>query len=225
MPTLTTHLGLVKPSTSDPFVTADIADNWQTLDDSPGIFVCTSTTRPTWGTSQKGRCIIENDTNLIWRWTGTQWARTTPAGLLPLDSGNPAIAEMTGTASTNSTTPVIVNADDGTSGACVLHNVVVPDGYRPIRVEVIWSRADNDANNCTGAIFQSRNANSGPLLGTWSLNGAAGWGGGGTYVALLKDGLAPSTYDFSFQFYATGGGTTQIQSDNNRVTRIAVYEL
>lgn len=77
MPTPTGHLALLKPSTADPFVTADLASNLQKIDDHPGIRVVTSTTRPAWAAAQAGMFISETDTGNMMRWTGTDWV---PAG-------------------------------------------------------------------------------------------------------------------------------------------------
>lgn len=73
MTTKSPKLGLTVPTTTDQFKTADIAANWNTIDGSPGIFPCTSSTRPTWGTSQVGRTILETDTHRSLQWTGTAW--------------------------------------------------------------------------------------------------------------------------------------------------------
>lgn len=73
MTTTSPKLGLTLPTTTDPFKTADIAANWSKIDGSPGVFPCTSSTRPTWGTAQVGRTIVETDTHRILQWTGTAW--------------------------------------------------------------------------------------------------------------------------------------------------------
>lgn len=73
MTTKSPKLGLIVPTTTDQFKTADIAANWNTIDGSPGIFPCTSSTRPTWGSSQVGRYIVETDTHRLLQWTGTAW--------------------------------------------------------------------------------------------------------------------------------------------------------
>jgi hypothetical protein len=82
MPTTSDRLELAKPVTSDDFDTSEIADNWQKVDDHPGIFVCTSGTRPTWSGSQEGQLISETDTGLLWRWNGTTWVRQHGTGWL-----------------------------------------------------------------------------------------------------------------------------------------------
>lgn len=71
MTTPSARLGLLKPSPSDPFVTADLATNWQTLDNAPGVLLSTSANHPaTWGTVHKGMEIRDTDTLLKSVWDG-----------------------------------------------------------------------------------------------------------------------------------------------------------
>src|SRR3954452_20373739 len=107
MPTPTTRMGLLKPTTADPFSTADLAANWQKIDDSPGTYVCTSTTRPPWGAAQRGRKIHETDTLLNWTWDGANFQRDAPRGLLKTTSGAWARGQRTTDITTTSTTGVV----------------------------------------------------------------------------------------------------------------------
>lgn len=70
---LTDRLALRKPTGSDPFLRSDFEYNWERVDDYPGSFPCTSTTRPSWGTDQAGLFIHETDTGKFVRWTGSAW--------------------------------------------------------------------------------------------------------------------------------------------------------
>lgn len=71
----TSRLGLMKPQNADTFLRQDFLDTMAILDGSPGIFICTSTTRPTdWGAAQAGRMIFESDLARVIRWTGTDWS-------------------------------------------------------------------------------------------------------------------------------------------------------
>lgn len=82
MSTLTSRLRLFKHTVADRFKTSDYAANWDSLDASPGTFICTSTTRPSdWAAAQTGRPIYETDTDLTYTWNGTGWARRGPKGL------------------------------------------------------------------------------------------------------------------------------------------------
>lgn len=73
MSTLSQHLGLILNADSDPFQRTDIVGNFSTLDQYPGIFICTSTTRPTWTANNAGQNIFETDTRRIINWNGTGW--------------------------------------------------------------------------------------------------------------------------------------------------------
>lgn len=73
MSTTSQHMGIKIPDGSDPFVRTDFVTNYNTLDKYPGNFICTSTTRPTWGPGQTGMCITETDTRRTMLWTGTTW--------------------------------------------------------------------------------------------------------------------------------------------------------
>lgn len=81
MSTTSQHLGLKIPDGSDPFLRTDFVQNYTTLDSYPGVFICTSTTRPSWGSSQNGMMILETDTRRNLVWNGTTWREmlTSPA--------------------------------------------------------------------------------------------------------------------------------------------------
>ena len=83
MSTQSDRLGLTKPTTSDPFNTGDISDNWQKIDDHPGIFICDHAGRPSdWGVDHEGMLIQENDSGLLFRWNGSAFDRVAPLGTL-----------------------------------------------------------------------------------------------------------------------------------------------
>jgi hypothetical protein len=67
-------LGLKLNDPSDPFQLSDFIANWGILDASPGVYICTSTTRPSWGTAQAGRLIFMKDLKQTSYWTGSAWA-------------------------------------------------------------------------------------------------------------------------------------------------------
>lgn len=73
MSTTSQHMGLKVPDGSDPFIRADFVQNYTTMDKYPGNWICTSTTRPTWGSAQSGMCITETDTRRTMMWTGSNW--------------------------------------------------------------------------------------------------------------------------------------------------------
>lgn len=73
MSSQTTRMKLKRPDGTDPFLRQDFVDNLNTQDQYPGLYPCTSTTRPVWGAAQNGMCIVETDTRRILQWYGTSW--------------------------------------------------------------------------------------------------------------------------------------------------------
>lgn len=73
MATYSTVLGLKLNDPSDAFQLSDFIQNWNLLDASPGIFICTSTSRPSWGANQAGRMIFMTDLKQTSYWSGTAW--------------------------------------------------------------------------------------------------------------------------------------------------------
>lgn len=71
MSTTSQHMGMKIPDGSDPFLRTDFVQNWNTLDQYPGVWICTSTTRPAWGAAQAGMMILETDTRRTLMWSGT----------------------------------------------------------------------------------------------------------------------------------------------------------
>lgn len=228
MPTPTTRLGLLKPSTSDAFSTADLAANWQKLDDNPGIYVCTSATRPSWGTAQKGREIIETDTLLKWIWTGSSAAggfvRAAPTGLLKNTGGAWARAQRT-TAYSNSEASYKVMVG--------LSNVVIPNGRRTLMVIGTWPIVTNPNGQSAIGLFQSvtdGGATATGALATWKVSGDSSsavqgaTGSGGSYVTYIPGGLAAGVYNFSFQLYSYAG-TSTAQANATTPLEISVIEI
>lgn len=122
MPTPSARLGIAKPLLADPFDTQDLADNWQILDDFPGIFICTSGTRPgTWGAAHEGMLIWETDTDLTWRWNGSAFIRHGAKGHL--------ISEQT---------TGDVTAAAGSYVTVVQAAITIPDGDLNIACHFAW---------------------------------------------------------------------------------------
>jgi hypothetical protein len=208
LPTPSARLSLLKPAESDPFVTDDIADNWQKIDDHPGARVCLSTSRPVWTNAQAGMLISETDTGLLWRWTGSAWARPYPTGRLRTTSGGWAYAARTTLFSTASSSAYVV--------ALTLANVVVPDGLRPIEVEAAWDNAVNANGYFFGLIVRSA-AVGGPATGATHQVAA---GSCGSYVGDEPAGLAANTYTWTYQVKAVAGGTAQLSGLSLRVREV-----
>jgi hypothetical protein len=71
--TYSTYLNLKLNAGSDPFLLSDFINNWDILDTSPGVYICTSLTRPSWGTAQAGRKIFMTDLEQTQFWNGSSW--------------------------------------------------------------------------------------------------------------------------------------------------------
>lgn len=221
MPSISQRLGLVKPARTDPFVTSDIANNWQKIDDAPGAHICTSTTRPSWGSGQAGRLIMETDSGLAWRWTGTTFVRLHPSGLLRKTDGTFAHATRTADFSTSSGDFVM---------AVGLTNVVVPAGGRPIQITVNYPRLRNSQGISEAAIFRTTISNATPLLERWPVTGwdtskPTAEGGSGGSRSILDLNLAPGTYNWSLQIRSWGNGEATSMEGAPRGASIFAVEV
>lgn len=82
MSTLSPRLGLKRPDDTDPFLTSDFVNNYNIMDASPGTFICTSSTRPAWGSGQAGRTIFLTDWKCFQWWDGSSWQASRDAACL-----------------------------------------------------------------------------------------------------------------------------------------------
>jgi phage baseplate assembly protein gpV len=73
MSSLTPRMSLKRPDDTDAFLTQEFVDNLNKLDAAPGVHICTSTTRPSWNSSQQGRTIWVTDWKCLQYWDGTAW--------------------------------------------------------------------------------------------------------------------------------------------------------
>lgn len=73
MSTLTPRMNLKRPDGSDPFLTQDFVDNYNKMDAAPGVHICTSSTKPSWGAAQAGRTIFLTDYKCFQWWDGSAW--------------------------------------------------------------------------------------------------------------------------------------------------------
>ncbi len=138
MPSNSARLGLIKWTTADDFRNADLVANWNKLDAFPGIFICTSITRPSnWALAQEGNTIYEIDTSLYWTWTGSSWARRVPAGFL-------GQAERLSDLVTTSTNYQLV----------VTTNITIPQGDRRVMIVIENSGVTNTLGLTEFAIFR-----------------------------------------------------------------------
>lgn len=73
MATFSTYLGLKLNASTDPFLLSDFVANWDLIDASPGINICTSSTRPSLNSGQAGMLIFMTDLKQLSYWNGTSW--------------------------------------------------------------------------------------------------------------------------------------------------------
>lgn len=122
----TPRLRLNIPTVNTLFSIEDLADNWGVLDAHPGVFICTSETRPEgWTSVQSGRLIFETDTGLHWVFGGTSFARVFPQGLL----GQTRVTSGSFTATSNTTNVVLADV-----------TITPHAGLRPLRVDASWGQ-------------------------------------------------------------------------------------
>lgn len=100
MSSLTPRLSLKRPDGADPFLRQDFVDNWNKLDAAPGVHICTSSSRPSWGAAHAGREIVETDTLRRLAWTGTAWAEPRVAAGQWGFSSAPLVYQNSGTTGT-----------------------------------------------------------------------------------------------------------------------------
>lgn len=220
MPVLSTRLGLKRPVGADPFLTQDYYDNLTLLDDYPGVFICTSGSRPAgWGAAHSGMRIFETDTELLWRWNGTAWRRAYPLGLL----ADPA--EITTDFSTASTAAV-------TAITC---GVTVPATHagsttKRIRVSASWYGLDNGTNTTLGACEVSLYRGTTPLkVLLWrgrptTATNPLDWGTGGTIEAYDAPSAGAQTYTLRINSLSSVGGTTTLRAATTARAHLAVEE-
>lgn len=135
MATYSTVLGLKLNQLSDPFELSDFVANWDIIDASPGAFICTSVSRPSWGASQAGRLIFMTDLKQLSYWTGTAWADLRDAA--PTFAGG---------------TYLSVTCNPGSSG---IFNILTFTTPRPCAMAIFASATYNYPNNKTQDVYQS----------------------------------------------------------------------
>lgn len=92
MSTSSQHLSLILNDPTDPFKREDFLTNWGKIDQYPGVFICTSTTRPTWTANQAGQLIYETDSRRTLSWNGTTWHAGTPLPLTWTGAISPGVS-------------------------------------------------------------------------------------------------------------------------------------
>lgn len=208
MTTLSDRLGLKRHTTADAFHVADYADNWAVLDDFPGIYICTSGTRPTWAAAQEGMSIYETDKKLVWHWDGAAWERLLPQGLL-------AHAQITADINTAATSYQVA----------VTANAVVAAGGRRVQITAAIPSVASTASFTWLAIYRAATK-----LTEW-----ANKGGAGATVddreepefVTIFDQPAAASYAYTIQYRAdaTYAGTSTLAATANSPISLTVVEV
>lgn len=216
MPTPSTHIGINIVSGGENFSTATYNANWNLIDQFPGIFLCTSLTRPvSWGTNQTGMLIFESDSGLYWQWTGSSFIRFKLKGLL----GNTRQTAPVSTAST--WTP------GGSTGliTVVSQITVIPSGNRTLMVVAEVPKLTN--TNGIGMLAIQRDTT---VLNWWNIvsfnDGTVnGQGKPGPFITFDVPSTTSSTYSIMMASTVTFGGTTTVTGSLAQPISISVVEI
>jgi len=224
MPSVSARLGLSRPLSSDAFATTDFYDNYTLLDNYPGTYICTSSTRPTtWGSSQTGMEIFETDSLLRWYWSGTAFVRHSAEGVL----GQSDVTSDFSTTATSSTST-------SPSPTAITTTVTVPATHststtKRIRVTASFYRIDNTAGVANATIYADSD-----LLFSASVRGKTDaetdpmdWASGGTFVAYHAPAVAGGsiTYTFRINSLAASTGTTTLRASATAPAFLTVEEV
>jgi hypothetical protein len=203
----TPRLRLNIPTVNTIFSLDDLSDNWEALDDHPGVYLCTSTTRPDWGADNAGQLIFEGDTGLHWVFDGTVFARVFPLGLL----GQTRVT--TGTPQTNSTTEVEL----------VKVAVTPPAGLRPLRVDATWGRTQFVTDGDVRVAIQRKASGA----ADWTtLVGRHAFGEGGFLTAWDQFESEPGEVEYRLVFARLSGSVAvQMSVNAGMPLTIAVAEV
>lgn len=215
----TPRLGLERPLAGHGFDRTEFYDLYTLLDGFPGIYLCTSGTRPSgWGTQHTGMLIWETDTSLRWRWSGTAFVRDAPKGLL-------GVSSLTSNQSTGATTPTSVLSKAVTIPAFTLSNV-----DPRIKVEANWYAIDNGTLNTLGGAEVSLLRGS-TVIARQRLRGRPDtateleWGEGGTIVAWDTPTAGAQTYHLAINSVPSVGGTTTLRATATNPAQLAISEV
>jgi hypothetical protein len=187
--TYSTVLGLKINQLSDPYELSDFVGNWDILDANPGVFICTSVSRPSWGTAQAGRLIFMTDLKQLSYWTGTGW--TDLRDSVPIFAGGSYMS---------------VTCNPGSSG---IFNILTFTTPRPCAMAIFASATYNYPNNKTQDLYQSITFDGGAqymgyreqlrMSPTGGDSGVAA-GGNATSIAVIPS-LAAGQHKIGMQVY------------------------
>lgn len=217
----TPRMGLERPLEDHQYSRGEYADNLSKIDQFPGVFICTSGTRPvSWGAAHSGMQIWETDRSLMWRWDGAAFVRVGPLGLLADPS------QLTSDESTAATTPT----------SALARAVTVPptnagSTTRRIKVTASWYAITNGSETTYGvaevsilrgsSVIVARRVRGRPSTDTDYLD----WGGGGALVAYDNPAAGAHTYHLAINSIAAVGGTTTLIASPTTPAQLAVEEV
>lgn len=202
MPSRTPRLGLHYHTLADVFRVQDYADNWLALDSAPGIHVCESDSRPTWGSTEIGRLIFESDTRLCWVWTEDGFERIQGQGLLGEDT-----EAVTVTTTATDLSEVVASVP-----------VTVHPGGRPVLVTVSGGWVHNSEGFSELALVRINPDTSELVLMEWVVSGD-----NTTYQyadkQVVDQPTVPGdiTYELRCGATAAEGGTTSVEMSSGGI--------
>jgi hypothetical protein len=135
---------LKRPDGTDPFLRQDFVDNWNKIDAAPGIYVCDSTTRPSWASAQAGRMIFLTDWKQLQYWDGSSWNNERTA--VPFFAGGAIFDATVG----KNATPV--------------YNIVNITTPRPATLAIMMSATVSCDSRFTQDVYFRANVDGGDLL-------------------------------------------------------------
>lgn len=207
MAAFTKRLLLKYFTTADKYDIADYTANMQAIDAAPGTFICTSITRPEWGSDQAGMAIYETDSKRRWIWDGTQFEILDPRGLVTR-------VERLSDISTTSTSYVDAVATDSAVYTNRRHMIIAeaPGVY--------------NTNGLTGMAIYRDNT----LIQEWQQQG---WTGSTpdkqprplSMVTTDQWVGGPAVYHLQFEAVVGFGGTSTILGGTNKPIALSVVEI
>lgn len=135
---LTARLGLIVDTTADPFLTSEVAGNWEIIDEYPGIFTGSTSTITSevsaWGSAQAGQVVSDTTTGLLWQWNGTTLVRFYGTGML---------------STVKVTSPVTVTTVLSSTTTVITTTCTIPTGSRWIEIQAEMTDVANVSQDTT----------------------------------------------------------------------------
>lgn len=218
---LSARLGLKRPLDSHGFSRSEHFDNLSLIDQHPGLFICTSDSRPTWGTPHAGMRIWELDTNLEWRWTGSQFVRVTPLGMLedPVERTSDFVTASTSPDVAMSLTVTVPPTNAGST-------------LRRIEVMASWFAIENGTDSTLGVAEVALIRSPSTVLKVMRTRGRVLSGAeeldhpiGGTIVAWDNPAAGSATYYLAINSVPSVGGSTTLKASATTPAHLAVKEV